>query len=50
MFVIIQNLHIKTEVIAKSCYLHRQLFRVYCYCIDLDHVPVLVTVVLGGYY
>ena len=30
--------------------LHSQLFRVYCYCIDLDHILVLVTVVLGGYY
>ena len=30
--------------------LHSQLFRVYCYCIDLDHILTLVIVVIGGYY
>ena len=30
--------------------LHSQLFRVYCYCINLDHILALVIVVLGGYY
>ena len=39
MFVIIQNLHIKTGVInlVIDLSLHSQLFRVYCDCIDLDH-------------
>ena len=29
--------------------LRSQLFRVYCYCIDLDHILALVIVALGGY-
>ena len=52
MFVIIKNLHIKTGVInlVIDLSLHSQLFRVYCYCIDVDHILALVIVVLGGYY
>ena len=46
MFVIRNNLHIKTGVLnlAIDLSLHSQLFRVYCYCIDLDHIIALVTV------
>ena len=52
MFVIILSLHIKTGVIylVIDLSLTNQLFKVYCYCTDLDHILALVIVVLGGYY
>ena len=46
MFVIIYNLYIKFLAInlVIDLSLHRQLFRVYCYCIDLDHILALIIV------
>ena len=52
MFVITKFAHhgVINPVIDLS--LHSQLFRVYCYCIDLDHILVLIShykVIIGHY-
>ena len=45
-----KNLHNRTRLnLVIDFSLHSQVFRVYCNCIDLDHILVLVIVVLGGY-